>query len=68
MSGGTGDLKVWYSDSKEFVRFCKALGLMEDLKAGIPRTAYRGVVLVRMGGRRVFLAPRYPVDQEIVRK
>ena len=65
-SGGTSDLKVWYGDSKEFVRICKSLGLMEDLKAGIPRTAYRGVVLVRIGGRRVFLAPSYAVDQEIV--
>ena len=63
--GGSGDLKVMYGDKAEFVRFCKALGLMEDLKAGIPRTAYHGAVMVRMNGRRVFLAPSYAVDQEI---
>jgi alpha-1,3-mannosyl-glycoprotein beta-1,2-N-acetylglucosaminyltransferase len=62
---GSGDLKVLYNDKGEFVRFCKALGLMEDLKAGIPRTAYHGAVMVRMNGRRVFLAPSYAVDQEI---
>ena len=44
----------------------QGLGLMEDLKAGIPRTAYHGVVLVRINGRRVFLAPSYRVDQEII--
>ena len=64
--GGGGDIKVHYRDKAEFIRFCKALGLMEDLKAGIPRTAYHGVVLVRINGRRVFLAPSYRVDQEII--
>ena len=38
---------------------------MDDLKAGVPRTAYHGVVIVRMNGRRVFLAPNYPVEQDI---
>lgn len=36
-----------------------------DLKAGVPRTAYHGVVLVRINGRRLFLAPNYKVDQDI---
>ena len=44
---------------------CKSLGLMEDLKAGVPRTAYHGVILLRMGGRRVFISPSYKVDQDI---
>lgn len=38
---------------------------MEDLKAGVPRTAFHGVVMVRMNGRRVFIAPSFHVDQEI---
>ena len=60
------DLQVSYRNPKELVSFCKQLGLMEDLKAGIPRTGYMGVVLVRIGGKRIFLAPSYPVKQEIV--
>ena len=50
---GGGDIKVHYADAKELVRFTKALGLMEDLKAGVPRTAYHGVIPLRVAGRRV---------------
>ena len=41
---------------------------MDDLKAGVPRTAYRGVVTLRVGGRRVFVAPTYAVDQDITKR
>ena len=64
-SGGHGDVRVFYRDKKELVSMCKSLGLMEDLKAGVPRTAYHGVILLRMGGRRVFISPSYKVDQDI---
>ena len=67
-SSGSGDLKLVYADKAELVRLCKSLGLMEDLKAGVPRTAYHGVVMVRMGGRRVFLTPSFHVDQDITLK
>jgi alpha-1,3-mannosyl-glycoprotein beta-1,2-N-acetylglucosaminyltransferase len=40
---------------------------MEDLKAGVPRTAYHGVVMLRIGGRRVFLTPGFAVDQDITK-
>ena len=30
---------------------------MDDLKAGVPRAAYRGVVTCLHRGRRVYLAP-----------
>ena len=40
-------------------RLCKRLGIMEDLKAGVPRTGYHGVVMIRSHGRRVFIAPSY---------
>ena len=64
--GEGGDLLVSYGSHRELQSMCKQLGLMEDLKAGIPRTAYHGVILIRIGGRRVFIAPSYKVDQEIV--
>ena len=63
-----GDVKILYADKAQLVLLCKRLGLMEDLKAGVPRTAYKGVILLRIGGRRVFLAPSYPVDQDITKR
>ena len=60
-----GDMLVNYQNKADLLRMCKSLGLMEDLKAGVPRTAYHGVILVRMHGRRLFLAPSYKVDQDI---
>ena len=63
-----GDVKILYADKAQLVTLCKRLGLMEDLKAGVPRTAYKGVILLRIGGRRVFLAPSYAVDQDITKR
>ena len=48
-------------------RLCKRLGIMEDLKAGVPRTGYHGVVMIRSHGRRVFIAPSYRVDQDVTK-
>ena len=62
---GGADLVLRYRDEADFVSMCKQLGLMEDLKAGVPRTAYHGVVFVRINGRRIFLAPGYKVEQDI---
>lgn len=51
-----------------YVSYCKRLQLMEDLKAGVPRTGYHGVVLITVHGRRVFIAPKYRVEQDITGK
>mmetsp|Transcript_31705 Transcript_31705/g.79201 ORF Transcript_31705/g.79201 Transcript_31705/m.79201 type:complete len:452 (+) Transcript_31705:91-1446(+) len=59
-----GDLRISYSSPKEFERLAKQLGLMTDLKAGVPRTGYLGVVTFRRGACRIFLAPTYAVDSE----
>lgn len=64
---GSGDMRVNYRDKAQLLTICKSLGLMEDLKAGVPRTAYHGVLLVRIGGRRLFIAPAYRVDQDITK-
>ena len=42
--------------------------IMEDLKAGVPRTAYHGVIPLRVGGVMVFLAPSFAVDQDITQR
>lgn len=33
------------------------VGLMPDHKAGVPRSSYKGVLVYRLNGHRVFLAP-----------
>ena len=65
--GDGGAVRVMYRSHTQLKSFCKQLGVMEDLKAGVPRTAYHGVIPLRMGGRRVFVAPSYTVDQDITK-
>ena len=50
-------VRVEYSTKKNFEAAAKALGIMADLKSGVPRAGYRGVVSFYYNGRRVFLSP-----------
>ncbi|XP_034016769.1 alpha-1,3-mannosyl-glycoprotein 2-beta-N-acetylglucosaminyltransferase b [Thalassophryne amazonica] len=52
-----GPYRVQYSSRESFKVFARTLGVMDDLKSGVPRTGYRGVVSFLYRGRRVFLAP-----------
>lgn len=54
---GPGPFRLQYSSSDAFKVLAKNLGVMEDLKSGVPRTGYLGVVSFFYKGRRVFLAP-----------
>lgn len=54
---GPGPYRVQYSTRDSFKVFARNLGVMDDLKSGVPRTGYRGVVNFLYRGRRVFLAP-----------
>uniref|UniRef100_A0A3Q2NYL1 Alpha-1,3-mannosyl-glycoprotein 2-beta-N-acetylglucosaminyltransferase n=1 Tax=Fundulus heteroclitus TaxID=8078 RepID=A0A3Q2NYL1_FUNHE len=54
---GPGPYRVQYSSRDSFKVFARNLGVMDDLKSGVPRTGYRGVVSFLHRGRRVFLAP-----------
>jgi len=58
------DVKVTYSDWNQFKYTAQSLGIAEDEKAGVPRTAYEGIVEVRYGGGDffIFLIPPY-VDE-----
>jgi alpha-1,3-mannosyl-glycoprotein beta-1,2-N-acetylglucosaminyltransferase len=40
-------LRLEYNNLQEFAKFAKSLGLSTDEKAGVPRTAYKGVVETR---------------------
>lgn len=50
-------VRIQYNTKEDFKRIAKFLGIMDDLKAGVPRQAYRGIVSFMLGGRRVYLAP-----------
>ena len=50
-------VRVEYTTKKNFESTAKALGIMADLKSGVPRAGYRGVVSFYYNGRRVFLSP-----------
>ena len=52
------EVVVEYSSEKEFQALAKQLGVMQDFKAGVPRTAYMGVVSLWVGNTKVYLAPR----------
>ena len=48
---------VEYSGEREFEALARQLGVMFDFKAGVPRTAYMGVVSVWEGKTKVHVAP-----------
>ncbi|NXN90059.1 MGAT1 acetylglucosaminyltransferase, partial [Bombycilla garrulus] len=52
-----GPVRIQYRGRDSFKALAKALGLMDDLKSGVPRGGYRGIVSSVCRGRRVFLAP-----------
>jgi len=53
-----GNVRIEYRDLTEFSRYAHQLTLMPDEKAGIPRTAYKGVVETRLDGTHfLFLTP-----------
>jgi alpha-1,3-mannosyl-glycoprotein beta-1,2-N-acetylglucosaminyltransferase len=63
------DVRIQYSDWKRFKALARSFSVMEDEKAGIPRTAYEGIIEVRYGAGNyfIYLTPPYlnetkPVD------
>ncbi|XP_020113363.1 alpha-1,3-mannosyl-glycoprotein 2-beta-N-acetylglucosaminyltransferase isoform X2 [Ananas comosus] len=51
------DVRIQYSDQRDFERLARQFGIFEEWKDGIPRTAYKGVVVFRYNRtqRRIFL-------------
>lgn len=54
---GPGPFRLQYSSKDSFKVLSKNLGIMDDLKSGVPRTGYRGVVSFISRGRRIFITP-----------
>nr|CAG4640874.1 EOG090X06K9 [Eulimnadia texana] len=52
-----GPVRITYHTKSVYKSATKLLGLMDDFKSGVPRTAYRGIVSFFFSGRRVYLAP-----------
>ena len=53
------NVKLEYKNLKQFATLAKQLHLMEDEKAGVARTAYKGIVETRpLGDKLLFLVPR----------
>ncbi|KAG2702992.1 hypothetical protein I3760_06G116700 [Carya illinoinensis] len=51
-----GDVRIEYKDQFEFERIARQFGIFEEWKDGVPRAAYKGIVVFRyQTPRRVFL-------------
>lgn len=50
-------MRIEYSTMQEYLEIADALGIMRDFKAGVPRTAYLGVVTSFIRSMRVYVAP-----------
>ena len=57
VNSGENDVRVTYRTNYEFESFARKFGLMTDFKAGVPRTAYHGIVTFYRGGHRIYIAP-----------
>lgn len=50
-------IRVTYHNKYEFEHLARQYGIMTDFKAGVPRTAYMGIVTIYKDGRRIFIVP-----------
>ncbi|KAL6963582.1 alpha-1,3-mannosyl-glycoprotein 2-beta-N-acetylglucosaminyltransferase [Sarracenia purpurea var. burkii] len=51
-----GDVRIHYKDQEDFERIAHQFGIFQEWKDGVPRTAYKGVVVFRyQTPRRIFL-------------
>jgi len=50
-------VRLKYTSKKDFIALARLFGIMIDFKAGVPRTAYKGVVRVLKNSREYFLVP-----------
>ncbi|VDP02862.1 unnamed protein product [Heligmosomoides polygyrus] len=56
--------QVEYTGNIDYIRKADKLRVMHDFKAGVPRTAYRGIVSCFLNGVRIFLVP----DRQFVKE
>lgn len=49
---------ITYSTKQEFLKYGNYFGIMNDFKAGVPRTAYQGIVQIYYKSKIIFIAPK----------
>ncbi|GMH72004.1 hypothetical protein TrST_g2546 [Triparma strigata] len=61
VKSASDDVRVEYTSldqgAKSFEKIAKQLGIMDNIKANVPRTAYHGVVEYKIGQRHIYVAP-----------
>ncbi|OIV96287.1 hypothetical protein TanjilG_05127 [Lupinus angustifolius] len=50
-----GDMRIKYKDQSDFENIAHQFGIFEEWKDGVPRAAYKGVVVFRYQTKRIFL-------------
>jgi alpha-1,3-mannosyl-glycoprotein beta-1,2-N-acetylglucosaminyltransferase len=56
-----GDLRVFFKTAEDYEEIADKLGLMNDLKAGLPRSSFEGIVRVLTSEKtRLFVVPEVP--------
>ena len=55
-----GSYRLEYSSNREFEDIARNLGVMSDLKSGVPRGAYLGIVPFKHNGHEIFITPKKP--------
>jgi alpha-1,3-mannosyl-glycoprotein beta-1,2-N-acetylglucosaminyltransferase len=62
-------LLLTYDNKSEFLKLAQHFGIMQDFKAGVPRTAYKGVVRIYFDSCLIYIAAKekirwsgYPKD------
>ncbi|XP_049855138.1 alpha-1,3-mannosyl-glycoprotein 2-beta-N-acetylglucosaminyltransferase-like [Schistocerca gregaria] len=55
----SGPVRITYGSQYNFRQVAQTFRLMDDVKSGVPRTAYQGIVTFMYNGVRVYLAPKY---------
>ncbi|CAD5229596.1 unnamed protein product [Bursaphelenchus okinawaensis] len=51
------EFRLEYSSMTEYTEYTRKIKIMGDTKAGVPRTAYHGIVTAYVRGKRLYLAP-----------
>uniref|UniRef100_A0AC34Q4N6 Alpha-1,3-mannosyl-glycoprotein 2-beta-N-acetylglucosaminyltransferase n=1 Tax=Panagrolaimus sp. JU765 TaxID=591449 RepID=A0AC34Q4N6_9BILA len=57
-----GFVRIEYSTMHEYTEIARKLHIMIDTKAGVPRTAYHGIVTCFINGIRIYVAPNDPIN------
>jgi alpha-1,3-mannosyl-glycoprotein beta-1,2-N-acetylglucosaminyltransferase len=60
--GDESPVRVEYSSVRMFESTARRLGIMDNVKAGVPRCAYHGVVSVRLGPQKRLVHVSLPLN------